>query len=140
MARRDTTSDKSKRVFIRPTDLLVVGLILLVALVLFFVVGNLNKSEVKEAHIFHENELIDVLPLTWEEERDIVYEQQPKITLHLYQDGSIAFVESSCPDKVCINSGILSEAGDWTACLPNRMLVQIVGLSGDESQEVDLVG
>ncbi|HZW97842.1 MAG TPA: NusG domain II-containing protein [Bacillota bacterium] len=140
MARQDTNSDKNTRVFMRPTDLLIAGLILLSAVSLFFIFRCQNRSTGKEAHIFFENELIAVLPLTAKEERDIVFEQCPEIILRLYQDGTIAFVESDCPDKVCIKSGKMSEAGDWAACLPNRMLVRIVGLDEGDCQTVDLIG
>jgi len=45
-------------------------------------------------------------------------------------------VESSpCRDKICIAAGWLSSAGQWTACLPNRVFVRVGG-SPDED-EVD---
>ncbi|HHU07207.1 MAG TPA: NusG domain II-containing protein [Clostridiaceae bacterium] len=140
MAGQDNKLDKGKRVFMRPTDLLIVGLILLAGLSSYLIFKNQNISADTEAHIFFENELIAVLPLTEDEEKDLVYRQCPGITFRLYKDGSIAFLESSCPDKVCINSGKMSEAGDWAACLPNRVLVRVVGLNDSEVQDVDLIG
>ena len=33
--------------------------------------------------------------------------------------------ESPCRDKICIATSWLSQAGDWTACLPNRVFVRV---------------
>lgn len=49
-------------------------------------------------------------------------------TNHLIvQDGQIWCSEASCPDKVCIRQGKQSKDGDIIVCLPNLMIVQIVG-------------
>jgi hypothetical protein len=45
-------------------------------------------------------------------------------------DGAIRFIESSCPDKVCIHSGNLRHGGESAACLPNRVLVRVVAEDG----------
>lgn len=47
-------------------------------------------------------------------------------TIHLQvRDGSIAFVNSPCPDHTCEGFGFLKAAGDWAACLPARASVTI---------------
>lgn len=43
------------------------------------------------------------------------------------RDGKIRFVESPCSGKQCIHSGWLSEAGDFAACLPNRVSLVVAG-------------
>ncbi len=43
----------------------------------------------------------------------------------LIENKSAAFIESNCPQKICINAGKLKKAGDWAACLPNRVIVEI---------------
>ena len=50
------------------------------------------------------------------------------------EDGGIRFVASPCRDKICIAGGLITEAGQWVACLPNRIFVRVEG--GEES-EVD---
>ena len=40
-------------------------------------------------------------------------------------DFGIAFTESDCHDKICINSGVLSRPGQIAVCLPNRVLVKL---------------
>ena len=47
--------------------------------------------------------------------------------LLIIQDGEIWCEEASCPDKVCIRQGKQSQDGEMIVCLPNRMIVQVVG-------------
>ncbi len=41
------------------------------------------------------------------------------------QNSHIQFISSDCPDKVCINSGILKKENDMAVCLPNKTSVVI---------------
>lgn len=41
------------------------------------------------------------------------------------RDGKIRFARSPCNGKQCIHSGWLSQAGDFAACLPNRVSLVI---------------
>ncbi len=40
--------------------------------------------------------------------------------------------DSPCLNKTCIASGDISAAGQWLACLPNRVFVRIEGGAADE--------
>jgi hypothetical protein len=43
-------------------------------------------------------------------------------------DGKSVFFESSdCPDKTCVKAGKLSQNGEWTACLPNKVFLRVIG-------------
>ena len=48
-------------------------------------------------------------------------------TVMVIDDGSVAIVESPCKNKICIASGALAHTGDWAACLPNGVMVHILG-------------
>jgi hypothetical protein len=41
--------------------------------------------------------------------------------------GHARVIDSPCPDKLCIQAGELSSPGQWAACLPNRIMVTVVG-------------
>ena len=43
------------------------------------------------------------------------------------QNGRVRFRASPCRGKQCIHSGWLSRAGDFAACLPNRVSVTLIG-------------
>lgn len=47
-------------------------------------------------------------------------------------DGGICVSKSNCPDKVCMDAGMLSRAGDTAVCVPNRVVVTVYGqMDGD---------
>lgn len=73
-----------------------------------------------------------VYSLDQETELDI---EGPLGTSHLkIEDGGIRFVSSPCRDKICIAGGLITDSGQWVACLPNRIFVRVEG--GDDA-EVD---
>lgn len=51
------------------------------------------------------------------------------VTLRV-ENGKIRFLESDCPDRVCVNSGWLSRAGQTAACLPAGITVRVTGDAG----------
>lgn len=53
----------------------------------------------------------------------------------LVENGRIRFEEAECPDKVCVDTGWLSEKGDIAVCLPNSTMIKIEG----QSQKIDIV-
>jgi hypothetical protein len=42
-------------------------------------------------------------------------------------DGQIRFVDSPCQGRYCIHTGWLSSTGEVAACLPNGVVVEILG-------------
>ena len=47
-----------------------------------------------------------------------------------------AFIsDSPCPNKTCVNAAALKKAGDWNACMPNRVFLHI---EGDTSEDMIL--
>ena len=43
------------------------------------------------------------------------------------RDGRVRFISSPCRGKQCVHSGWLSHAGELAACLPNGIMVSILG-------------
>lgn len=43
------------------------------------------------------------------------------------EKGKIRFESSDCPDKICVNSGWLTSAGDTAVCLPARVSIVVSG-------------
>ena len=50
-------------------------------------------------------------------------------------DGRVRVVSSPCRDKLCILKGDLVKIGDWTACMPNRVMLKIEGKDKDEGPD-----
>jgi hypothetical protein len=43
------------------------------------------------------------------------------------EDGSVAFLDSPCPHKLCVRKGRIGRVGEWIACLPNGVVAKIQG-------------
>ncbi|PIE53101.1 hypothetical protein CSA37_03100 [Candidatus Fermentibacteria bacterium] len=49
------------------------------------------------------------------------------------KDGTAAITASDCPNRLCVQAGWLKETGQLSACMPNRVFIQILG-NGTESK------
>jgi len=62
----------------------------------------------------------------------------PLGTTHvILKDGKARITESPCPNQTCIAAQPISRPGDWSACLPNRVLIRI---DGKDPAALDAVG
>jgi len=52
------------------------------------------------------------------------------------RDGAIAFVEATCPDKICEKEGFLSQNGQTAVCLPRKTSLRIVAGDGTDAPDV----
>ncbi|MBR5976304.1 MAG: NusG domain II-containing protein [Clostridia bacterium] len=57
------------------------------------------------------------------------------VKLYISSDG-VRFAYSECPDKVCINTGLLTRAGDTAACVPNKVIVILEGAKDSGAPDV----
>ena len=46
--------------------------------------------------------------------------------LHI-ENGQAWVTEASCPDKVCVHMGKISQPGQTIVCLPNQVVIEVVG-------------
>jgi hypothetical protein len=124
--------------FFKKTDIAIICGILLVAAALYFVYLQSNKDTEVEAQIYFENKLVDVVSLSDGTEYDFSVDGHEDVVFHVYADGSVAFVLSDCPDKVCINAGKQKLSGQSAACLPNGLVLRIAPLvdGGDDPDVV----
>ncbi len=47
------------------------------------------------------------------------------------ENGRIAIIDADCPDKVCVDTGYISDGSRTIVCMPHRISVRIVGADGD---------
>lgn len=45
----------------------------------------------------------------------------------LVEHGRIRVSQAGCPDQICVNQGFISDGTAPIVCLPNRLMIQIVG-------------
>ena len=101
---------------------------LLGVVILFLSIGSLiwmKNGKVKSNHvkavIYQENKILHEIPLS--AERDIELDQ---MDLQV-KDGRIRVSYSDCPHKICSHTGFVSIPGQTIVCVPNKVLIEIVG-------------
>ncbi|QNO13616.1 NusG domain II-containing protein [Alkalicella caledoniensis] len=79
---------------------------------------------------------IDRKPLV-EADRDLieVYQGPAGETMVQFFQRGARVLESDCPDKICINFGMMDRPALNNACLPNRVVFRIVG--GNEDLDIN---
>lgn len=125
--------------FAKKTDILIIALIAAAGLLFYLAYRFIFAEKGAYAEIYYRSELIERIDLKHIRERTFSIPQCPQVVFRLYDDGSIAFIRSDCPDKLCINSGKLRLSGQFAACLPNRILVKIVSNGKDDPNEPDII-
>ena len=67
------------------------------------------------------------IELTGDTEDTILIETaRGRNTLHIH-DGGIEMHEADCPDQLCLSFGHIRKPGQQIVCLPNRVIVEIIG-------------
>lgn len=119
--------------YVRKGDLIIIGAVAVTALLFLLLNKYFFAKEGVYAEIYHDSALVQRIDLSTAEEGSFSIPGEPDVVFQIYPDGSIAFKESDCPDKICIRSGRLKSAGQFAACLPNKMMLKIV--SDDKDRE-----
>lgn len=118
--------------FFKKSDLLIIGIFLLIALVVFLP-SLFGKDNAVTAVITSDGETVTEIKLT-----DSTKEELKINNTVIKIDGkSVAFTESNCPDKTCIRTGKLDLPGDSSACVPNRVSVYIKGEKTND--DIDII-
>lgn len=107
-----------KEVFVRlrKGDFAVIGVVVLLSLTLF--AFSFFSSEKLRAEVYLDGESCAVVNLYELEEGQVLKAGNCEILLE--KDGA-SFISSECTDRLCINRGKLTKAGDSMACVPERV-------------------
>lgn len=113
-------------------DFVIVAVVLLLAAALtaWFALGTTDGQ--LYAEVWQDDVLVERVKLTDETDREIDLDGHNVIVLA----GKTARMESAdCHDQVCVRTGTLTRAGQVAVCLPNRVILKIVG----ETSEIDAI-
>jgi hypothetical protein len=117
--------------FAAKRDIIIVGCVAAIGLLLFFITSGTVGKAGSYAEIYYKSQLVKTVTLSEGIEESFSLDKLPNVVFHLYDDGSIAFIESDCPDKICIRSGKLHLVGQTAACLPNEVYIKVVSVQKD---------
>lgn len=113
-------------------DFVIIAVVLLLAAALtaWFALGTSDGQ--LYAEVWQDDVLVERVKLTDETDREIDLDGHNVIVLA----GKTARMESAdCHDQVCVRTGTLTRAGQVAVCLPNRVILKIVG----EMSEIDAI-
>ncbi|MEA4888693.1 MAG: NusG domain II-containing protein [Clostridiaceae bacterium] len=60
----------------------------------------------------------------------------------IYDHGRIRFSQADCPDRICVQSGWISQEGQIVACVPGHLILKIRGgknQPAEETGDVDII-
>ena len=113
-------------------DLIFIAAILVivatVAAVLFFLRGEGSTVQVEV-----DGTVIGIYPLSVDREVEIkTGENGEELNLLVIKDGKAAVTTATCPDGICAAHRPISREGESIICLPHKVVVTVVGGSGEE--------
>ena len=108
--------------------ILIISLLIIISAAAVIIQKLSPAGEGLSAVVAYDGEQMMAIPLTAPQElTEIKLHQQLGVDITLeYTGDKIRFKSSSCPDKICINSGWLSRDMDIAVCMPNRTSVVIM--------------
>ena len=73
------------------------------------------------------------------EDREIDIEQNGHHNHITLSNGTVSMTFSDCKNQVCVNDGKISQTKDSIVCLPNKVLVEIIGGNDAEGGGADVI-
>ena len=117
-----------ERKLITKNDIIMLAVFAFVV-VFAFVFKNIS-SEKLVAEIYFDGEIIETISLSDKEEKVICTGVHNETVIRA-ENGRIYFLSSCCKDKICTDSGLLEKNGDFASCLPEKVIVKVVGEKED---------
>lgn len=115
-------------------DLVIIALVLALAgaILLPFVLSPLHT---RTCEITQDGEVIRRIRLGAGYEDTITIRAGAYTNVIRIEGDAVYFIQSDCPDQVCVRTGKLTRAGQSAVCLPTRVVVRLAGTQ----TEVDAV-
>ena len=115
-----------KTSFFNKKDIVILAIILLISisLLLGFYIFSKNSDDTV-ANIYVGDEVYKSIPLASIKETEVIaVKSKMKVLIEISEQG-IRFLQSECPDKICVNTGIINKPRQSASCLPARVVVLI---------------
>ena len=93
----------------------------------------------QKVRVIYREEVVGIYPL--EKDIDIEVERDGHLNIISIQNKSVYMKYSDCNNQICVNTGKISRAGEIIVCLPNYVIVEIIGNGegGGENEVVDAI-
>ena len=124
----------SQRKFFNRIDLISIAVILIIAVSIYVYQMTYSREEAVMAEVVYDGQVVKTVELN----KDSVFtvEGIPQVEFEV-NDNAIRFKSSDCLDQVCVHSGYLKTQAHFAACLPNRLVLRVLGETSED--EPDLI-
>jgi hypothetical protein len=117
--------------------LIVAIIVINVSILVYGSINTVDKGQ-KIAYVYSDNKLIGEYTLTEDYETEFTVNIGSNYnTVHI-EGGKVWIHDATCPDKLCLNQGKISQDGELIVCLPNKLLVQIKDSQATDN-DVDII-
>lgn len=89
----------------------------------------------KSIRITVENQVYGEYSLS--EDQTITIENNQHLNIVQINNGSVRMLKSNCKNQICVNDGAIDTVGEQIVCLPNRVVVEIIG--NESEKEFDAI-
>lgn len=105
----------------------VICIVLVIIFIAVFIgLRNSFAEKTNTVEIIQDGNIIYTLDLDESEDELIQVDFQGHKNIIQIKDKQISIIEADCPDKICVNMGILKSAFTPIVCLPNHLVIQYV--------------
>ena len=117
-------------------DLILLAVMLAAALIVLGIFQLPHREDGAVVQVTVNGDVYGAYDLTEDQKVEITIGQEVTNIL-LIKDRKADMTEADCPDKLCVHQKAISKAGETIVCLPNKVVVEIVG--GTEKSEFDAI-
>ncbi len=118
-----------------------IGLIAAIIIINVFLIIYSGKaalaSNSKIAYIQSKNEYVREYVLTEDVNDEFTIETEFGYNTVRIENGKIWIHDASCPDKICIQQGRISNNNEAILCIPNRLFIKII--DGGDNSDIDFI-
>jgi hypothetical protein len=115
----------------KKNDWILVAAILVLAGIGFLIYTSFGRQTAGIVKVTVNGELFGTYSL--EKEQEIKINDTNRMII---KDGQADMIEADCPDQICVDHKTISKNKETIVCLPNKVLIEIVG---GEHVEIDAV-
>ena len=124
----------SRRKLYGKYDLLLFAVIIAAAVIIYIIINFQSRAGKTVCEITVDGKIVGTVDLS-EPDREFELPQNPNIRFSI-KNHAAAFTASDCPDKICVNTGYVSRAGQTAVCLPNRTAIRIRTDGGTDEMDI----
>lgn len=107
-------------------DFVIFAIILIIAIICLVPFISTQTDQLV-CEISQDNKIIHKIILNKGYKDKITIETQNGNSVICIEDNSVWFESSDCPDQVCVHTGKLTHAGQIAVCLPNKVIIKLIG-------------